>query len=441
MSELRICVIGLGFVGLTMSTVIASKGLSVIGVETNSDKLLKIKQGKSPFYEPQIEKYLTSNIDKTFHVSDNLKDSVTQSDIIFICVGTPSQDDGSADLSFIKNICSEIGRCLKNESHFKTIIIKSTIPPSTCTNIVKSILEDESTKKTGIDFGLCMNPEFLREGSAIQDMLEPHLLVVGSEHEKTKLHVKKLYENIYDPLPEYLETNLENAELIKYTNNAFLATKISFINSIANICGKIPGTDVEIIANAIGKDPRIGSLFLKAGPGFGGSCFPKDLAGFLNFSTSIGYESSLLTSTQDVNNKQVEIVIDMIQQKIIDTPKIVSILGLSFKKDTDDIRESVAIKIVKSLLQDNVQIKVHDPLAIPNFQKMFSDQITYSHSIDNCLKNSSCCVLLTDWSEYSQLTQDIFLTNMDFPIVIDARRILDPKKMDLVDFTAIGYGK
>ena len=441
MSELKICVVGLGFVGLTASTIIASKGLDVIGVETNSEKYEMIKQGKSPFFEPKIEQFLTSNLGKTFHISNNLKESFLKSDILFVCVGTPSQKDGSANLSFINQVCIEIGQSLRNENSFKVIIIKSTIPPLTCKNVVKPILEEESKNQVGKDFGLCMNPEFLREGSAIDDMLHPHLVVIGSDDDQTKQKMRKFYEMVYDSMPEYLETTWENAELIKYANNAFLATKISFINSVANVCSKIKGADVEIIAKAIGTDPRIGPLFLKAGPGFGGSCFPKDLAGFLSFSTSLGYEFSLLASTQQVNKRQVEIVIDMIYQKLNDVPdKIVSVLGLSFKKNTDDIRESVAIKVVDSLLQDNVKIKVHDPMAIVNFQKLFTDKISYSHTIQECLKNSSCCVILTDWDEYANLTKDDFISIMKIPKVVDARRVLDPKKMNSIDFSAIGYG-
>lgn len=436
----KVCVIGLGFVGMTMATVVASKEFSVVGVETNPERLDNIKNCKVPFFEPKVDEFLSNTINKTFHVSDNLSESVFKSDIIFVCVGTPSKSDGSVDLSYVKQVCKEVGTVLKETEDFKVVVIKSTVPPLTTNQTVKPILEKESQKKAEKDFGLCMNPEFLKEGSAIDDMLHPHLVVIGSEDEKTQDIMRQFYTGLYDSLPEYLETTPENAELIKYANNAFLATKISFINSIANVCNRIKGADVETIAKAIGKDPRIGPLFLKAGPGFGGSCFPKDLAGFLSFSSSLGYNSPLLESTQLVNKRQAEIVVDMILQKLDDSDrKTVSVLGLAFKKNTDDIRESVATKVVESLLQNNVDIKVHDPMAIPNFRKVFSDRITYSERIDDCLKDTDCCVILTDWDEYFELSANDF-KSMRSQRVVDARRVLDPKKMNSIDFSAIGYG-
>jgi len=365
-----------------------------------------------------------------------------KSDIIFICVDTPSNLDGSSDLSFLEKVCQEIGKFLKDSDSFKIITVKSTVPPTTIKNLVKKTLEQTSSKKCGTDFGLCMNPEFLKEGSAVDDMLSPHLIVIGAEDERTRKNIRDFYEKMYESkLPPILETNITNAELIKYANNAFLATKISFINTIANICNQIEGTDVEIIAKAIGYDPRIGPLFLKAGPGFGGSCFPKDVSGFLNFSHSLGYNPILLESTQKVNQEQPNIIMKLIENKIKNFDnKIISILALSFKKDTDDIRESASTKIVDSLLLNKAKVKVHDPMAIENFRKKFGDKIEYCNSAIDCLKTSDCCVILTDWEEYKNISADDFKTNMKSPCVVDARRMLDPKKMDLINYSAIGYG-
>jgi len=260
---MKICVVGLGFVGLSMSTVIASKGFSVIGVETDLDKYSCISKGKAPFFEPKVNDLLQSTLGKQFQVTTKLNDAISNSEIIFICVGTPSNPDGSANLTYIKKVIEDIGKILKDQQNFKTIVVKSTVPPTTTIKIVKNSLEKNSNKKLGIDFGLCMNPEFLKEGSAIHDMLFPHLLVIGSEDNNTKKIIRKFYEKLYGKnLPQVLDTNVTNAELVKYANNSFLATKISFINTIANICNKIEGADVEIIAKAIGYDPRIGWGFL-----------------------------------------------------------------------------------------------------------------------------------------------------------------------------------
>jgi len=439
---MNICVIGLGFVGLTMSTVMASKGFRVTGVEKDDYKHSLISKGKVPFFELKMKELLDITLKKQFFVSNDLKNAVINNDIIFISVGTPSKSDGSVDLSYVKKVCQEIGETIKDSENFKIIVVKSTVPPTTTKNLVKNTIEEFSSKRNGIDFGLCMNPEFLKEGSAIDDMLSPHLIVIGSEDEKTKTIMHQLYEKMYENnLPTILDTNITNAELIKYANNAFLATKISFINTIANICNKLEGADVEIIAKAMGYDPRIGPLFLKAGPGFGGSCFPKDISGLVDFSLALGYQPVLLESTKKVNNDQPFEILKMIEENGGDlNNKTISILGLSFKKNTDDIRESASIKIVSHLLDKNAKIRVHDPMAIENFRKKFDKKITYCDNVIDCLKTTDCCVILTDWDEYTKLTENDFKKYMKNPCVIDARRVFDPKKMHSINFSAIGFG-
>ncbi len=439
---MKICVIGLGFVGFTMATVMASKGFKVIGVDNDKEKISTIKQSKAPFFEPNIKELLGKTLGNHFEATDNLKDAVLKSDTVFICVGTPSNPDGSANLSFLKKICQEIGQILKENNTFKTIVVKSTVPPLTTNGLVKQTLEKYSSKKSDSDFGLCMNPEFLREGNAVEDMLSPHLIVIGTNDERTKKNMHQFYKSLYpEKLPKILDTNAINAELIKLANNSFLATKISFINTIANICNQIEGADVEVIAKAIGFDPRIGPLFLRAGPGYGGSCFPKDVSGFLNFSISLGYHPLLLESTQKVNQDQPYIIMKMIEKKIKNfEDKTISILGLSFKKNTDDIRDSVATKIVNSLLEKKAVVKVHDPMAIENFKKKIGDKIIYCDNPIDCLKSSDCCIVLTEWDVYRNISANDFKKNMKSPCVIDARRIFNPKEMHSIDFSAIGYG-
>jgi len=441
---MNISVIGMGFVGLSMSLVFADKGHRVLGVDIDTNKLDNIRKKNATFFEPHVTNLLEKHFENNFNVTSNIDDVLRTSDFLFVCVGTPSDPkDGSADLTAIKNVFRLIGKSLNSKSDgFQTIIMKSTVPPGT-TNMMKEILEQESGKLVGSVFGLCMNPEFLKEGSAVNDMQNPHLVVIGTNDESSKSHISKFYESIYsnENIP-VLHTSVSNSEMIKYANNAFLATKISFINDIANLCNEIPNTDVEIIAKALGYDPRIGPLFLKAGPGYGGSCFPKDVQALINFSKSIGHTSSLIEATHEVNQKQPLMILQLLKKKISNlSGKTISILGISFKKNTDDIREAVSLKIIKELLNEQIIINVHDPVALENLKQVFNDKINYFSDWKECIQNSDGCIILTEWDEYKNISVNDFAKNMKTPIVVDARRILEPTKMNSIDFTAIGFTK
>jgi len=442
---MNVGVVGLGFVGLSVSCVFADKGINVHGVDIDEQKLSMINEKKSPFYEPQINQILDKVLNKSLYVNSNLEECVKNSEIVFVCVGTPSNSDGSSNLDYLKKTCKEISEFLNkiHDEKFRIIVIKSTVPPQTIESEIIPLMEKKSSNLMGTKLDICSNPEFLKEGSAIEDMSNPHLVIIGTNNEKTKKKMNHFYSKLYSNSINIMNTTIVNSELIKYTNNSFLATKISFINNIANICNKIPGADVEIIAEAIGMDPRIGKMFLKAGPGYGGSCFPKDVAGFLNFVKLRGYSMPILESTHNINEKQPFEIIKMIKNKLGDIEnKTISILGLSFKKNTDDIREAVSIKIVKSLLEQNAKIKVNDPMAMDNFRKIFGEQIEYSDSIESCLSNSECCVILTEWDDFRKIQPKKFLEFMKKPIIIDARRVFDINKFkDLVDITALGHGQ
>lgn len=424
-----------------MALVMAHKGFKVIGIDNDKEKCKIIMQKKIPFFEPKSEDLLNATLDKNLKITSSLNSAVSNSDIIFICVGTPNNPDGSVNLSFLKKVSLNIGKALRNMNRYPVIVVKSTAPPGTTNNIVKTEIERVSSKKAGIDFGLATNPEFMREGSAIDDMLFPHLIVIGTNDLETKKKLHELYETMYkDNIPSILSTTIINSELIKYTNNAFLATKISFINTIANICSKTPGADVEIIAKAIGKDPRIGPLFLNAGPGYGGSCFSKDVSGFLNFSKSLGYTPILLESTQLVNQMQPILIVDMVEKKLGNIKnKKISILGIAFKKNTDDIRESASLEIIRHLLKKQAILNVHDPQALDNLRKVFKNKLKYCKDIIDCLFDTVCCLVLTDWDEYKKLKPKDFKAYMKNPFVFDARRIFNPQKMNSIEYLAIGY--
>jgi len=435
--KLRISVVGLGFVGLSLAVTNASQRFPTVGIDINKSKIENLKLGNPTFYEPQLKKILNSSLKSNkIRFTTNLN-AIVDSDITFLTVGTPSKKSGKMELSYIKNAIKKINKILQKKKSHHLLIVKSTLTPLTTENVILPIFQ--KIINTG-KMDLVVNPEFLREGKAIKDILEPHLIVIGQYNKKSGDLLEKYYRSFYQKLPEIIRTDLTTAELIKYANNAFLATKISFINSIANICQKIPEADVNTVAHAIGKDSRIGPLFLNAGPGFGGSCLPKDLNGIIKFSDDLGDLNKLFKAVKQVNDTQPDRIIELMKEmKVLSPKKTVSILGLAFKKDTDDIREAVSEKLVRKLLKHQVKVKVNDPLAIDNFRSLFGNKISYFYSVKDCLKNSDCCVLLTEWNVYKKLTLNDF-RKMKKPNVIDARRILSPEKFSKINFKAIGLG-
>ena len=429
----KISVIGLGFVGLSLAVVNAQKGFDTMGIDIDNKKLTNLRNGNPPFYEIKLEEFLRNSIRKKKIIFSNKISSIIDTDITFVTVGTPTKN-GKIDLSQVQKVVSEVAKVLSKKKQSHLVVVKSTIVPTTTNDVILPKLQHLRNIR------LAVNPEFLREGTAIQDLLEPHLIVIGEQDKQAGDALVKYYKSFYKKLPEILRTNFITAELIKYSNNAFLATKISFINSIANICQNFPMADVTIIANAIGKDPRIGPLFLNAGPGFGGSCLPKDLSALIAFSKNFGDTNILLKAVQQVNKTQPDKIIRILKQmNVLRKNKIISVLGLAFKKNTDDVRESVSVPLIEKLLDYGLSIKVHDPMATQNFTKLFHDRITYCKTIKDCLRNSDCCIVMTDWDEYKKL-QPADFKNLRVPNVIDSRRVFDPSKFSKINFRAIGLG-
>lgn len=434
MKKIRISIIGLGFVGLSLAVVNANLGFKTVGIDIDKEKLRKISNGKPDFFEPNVEKILKNSIKKKTISFSNKLEKILETDLTFVTVGTPSTTNGEINLKNLQNVVSQLSKILKKKKSKHLVVIKSTVIPTTTSKIILPYFKNNNVIVN-------TNPEFLREGNAINDLIHPHLIVIGGNAQNDQKLLKNYYKEFYQKLPEVLETDFTTAEMIKYSNNVFLATKISFINTIANICQKLPFVDVNQIAYAIGKDPRIGSQFLQAGPGFGGSCLPKDLSALIKFSEKFGNTNKLLHAVEDVNKIQPSRVIQLLENMGVKNKKNrIAILGLSFKKDTDDIRESVSTKIVKSLLKKKFQINVHDPLAIQNFEKIFKSKINYFQKISDCIKNVDCCIILTDWEEYTKLTPTIFLKNMRTKNIIDARRVLESKKFGKLNFKAMGLG-
>ena len=435
---MKIAVIGLGFVGLTLSSVLASRGITTIGIDSDRKKCSKIAKGIPTFFEPNLEKTLKKALKKKLIITNKLY-SINNCDFIFITVGTPEKKNGEIDLSFIKEVVRSVGKLISKNKKKPIILIKSTVIPGTMKNVVLPILERNSKKKAGKDFGLISNPEFLQESRAIHDTIKPHVVVLGGYRTKFMRKTEKFFSR-FNPNVPIIITNHQTAEMIKYAHNSFLATKISFINQIANICQGIPDTNIDDVANTIGLDPRIGNLFLNAGPGYGGSCLPKDIKAIINLSSKLGVNPTLLTAVEKINKQQISHIVTLVKQNIgkINGKKL-TILGVAFKPGTDDIRNSVSIDLVKRLLKLGAKITIHDPKALENARKIFHDNTKYVKSVPSALKDCQCAIIMTQWKDYEKINNKT-IKQMAKKFIIDTRRVLYNKNLD-AKYYAIGLGQ
>ena len=435
---MKIAVIGLGFVGLSLASVLASKGNNVIGIDVDVKKCKKICNGITPFFEPDLEKTLKIGLKKKLTISNDFS-LIKDCDMIFVAVGTPQKSNGAIELSMIKKAVTSIGTILAKSKKKPIVLIKSTVIPGTMQNVILPILEKRSGKKAGKEFGLISNPEFLQESSAIKDTKFPHVIVLGGYQTKFMKKAKSFFSKLHPNVPITI-TNHQTAEMIKYANNSFLATKISFINQLANLCQNIPGANVDDIAKTIGFDPRIGKSFLNAGPGYGGSCLPKDMKALINFAGKIGIKPTFLNAVEKINQNQMEYIIWLIEKTLGKiTSKRITVLGTAFKPNTDDIRDSIAIELIKKLLKKKANITIHDPKAIKNTRKVFGGKINYVKSIADALNKSQCVVIMTHWKQYETLNNNS-IKHMDRKFIIDCRRILAKKELR-AEYHAIGMGK
>ena len=435
---MKIAVIGLGFVGLTLSSVLASKGITTVGIDLDKEKCLKIVKGTPAFFEPNLKKTLKKALKKNLLITDKLS-SINNCDFVFITVGTPQKKNGEIDLSFIKTVVRSVGKIISKNKKKPIILIKSTVIPGTMKDVILPILEKNSKKKAGKDFGLISNPEFLQESKAIQDTIKPHVIVLGGYKTKFMKKTEKFFSRFNPNIPIII-TNHQTAELIKYTNNSFLATKISFINQIANICQVIPDTNIDDIAATIGLDPRIGNLFLNAGPGYGGSCLPKDIKAITNLSSKLGVSPTLLTAVEKINKQQINNIVELVKQNIGKIKgKKLTILGVAFKPGTDDIRDSVGIELAKRLLKLEAKITIHDPKALENARKIFHNNTKYVKSISSALKDCQCAIIMTQWKDYERINNKT-IKHMAKKFIIDSRRVLSNKNLN-AKYYAIGLGQ
>jgi UDPglucose 6-dehydrogenase len=433
---MNICVIGTGYVGLVTGACLAEFGMSLICVDNDHQKIHLLQQGKVPIYEPGLEDLVMKNMrEGRLSFSTSIQEGVTSSLVVFIAVGTPSLDDGSADLRAAEAVAKEIAQHMNG---YKVIVIKSTVPVGT-SRYLKKLIQEHQTQPTPFD--IVSNPEFQREGSAIEDFMRPDRVTIGAESEQAIAIMKDIYSALYLIETPFVITNLETAEMIKYASNSFLATKVSFINEIANLCEAM-GADVHHVARAMGLDGRIGKKFLHPGPGYGGSCFPKDTRALSRMAKERGYSFKILDSVIQVNEEQKRRMVSKIKEKVGDLRgKTIGILGLSFKPNTDDIRESSSIAIIQDLLAVGAKVKAFDPAAMEEAKSVLPPEVAYGKDAYDVASGCDALVLATEWNQFRRLDLQRMKGLLKKPIFIDLRNVYDPDQMKRLGFDYCGVGR
>lgn len=429
---MNISIVGTGYVGLTTGACFAELGNKVICVDNNKAKIENLKKGIIPFYEPRLEELVKKNTKrKRLFFSSSIKQGVEKSLVIFIAVGTPSRDNGEADLTAIENVARNIALNMKE---YRLIVEKSTVPVETGLWVERTIA---ANIKARAKFDVASNPEFLREGSAIADFMHPDRIVVGVESKKARDILLDLYRPLNAPI---LLTDIKSAELIKHASNSFLATKISFINAVSQVCERT-GADVAKVAEGMGLDKRIGRQFLNAGAGYGGSCFPKDVDAFINISDKLGYDFDLLKSVKKINQQQKELILKKIHDALwIIKNKTIGILGLSFKPNTDDMRCAPSLDIIAALKKEGAKIKAYDPCALKKAAALLSG-VKFAKDIYDLVKGCDCVVVITEWNEFKEADFLRIKKLLKRPLIIDGRNIYEPEKLKKLGFEYISIGR
>ncbi len=440
-------ILGTGYVGLVAAAVFADRDFKVLTSSQDKGKVDTINAGKAPFFENDLEPIINRTVKKgTLRAVHGREEAVLNSDICFIAVGTPSLVSGEADLSLVKDTAIAIGKALKKKDKYSVIVARSTIVPGTTRNVIVPLLEEYSGKKAGKDFGVCMSPEFLRQGAAVKDTSDPDSVVIGEFDKRSGDFLEEFANELYkgQKVP-VLRMNLESAEMVKYGRNTFLAMNISYINEMARIAETIPGIDIYEVVKGIGADWRINPVFLNAGAGYGGSCFPKDVKALISFAQMRQVEPAILETVEEVNIEQATHVVSLARKVLGDLKgKRIALLGLSFKPGTDDMRESPAIKIANHLFSENAEVVAYDPVAMPNAKKKFikdTIKISYASSAEDCLKGADCCIVVTEWDEFKKLGAETFNRLMKRSVIIDGRRIYDAAfRPKVAAYCGVGLG-
>jgi UDPglucose 6-dehydrogenase len=413
---MKIAVLGTGYVGLSTGVCLAEVGHNVVCIDVDQKKIETLKQGKSPIYEPGLEELLSRNYAAgRLRFTTSHQEGLSKAEIIIIAVGTPQSEDGRANLSFLEQAAKDLAAHIAQDS---IVVIKSTVPVGTNEHF-KEILTAHLKKK--VEIQMVSNPEFLRQGSAIMDTMKADRIIIGTEHKEAAEKIQEMYRPLNVP---FLMTNVKSAEVIKYASNAFLATKISFINEIANLCEAV-GADVEDVAKGMGKDKRIGPGFLNAGIGYGGSCFPKDVKALLHSSKQYGIPFSLLEETIAINDNQHQLLVEKALKRLGELKgKKIAMLGLAFKPETDDMREAPSIKIANTLTELGAEVAAYDPVAAANALKVIGDKIMYAASAIEAAAQADALFIITEWKEFKQVNLPAIVKSMKQPIIFDGRNCL-----------------
>ncbi|MFI5374124.1 MAG: UDP-glucose dehydrogenase family protein [Candidatus Rokuibacteriota bacterium] len=430
---MNICVVGTGYVGLVTGAVFADLGNDVICVDNAIKKIEALRAGRMPIYEPGLEEMVVRNKDDgrlTF--STDLPAAVRQADVIFIAVGTPPKETGETDLSHVEAVAAEIGRSMER---YKVVVNKSTVPVGTG-EFVREVITRHQPRP--LDFDVVSNPEFLREGSAIEDTLRPDRIVIGAPNQQVAMTLVELYAPLERPM---IITDLPSAEVIKYASNAFLAAKISFINAIANIC-EAAGADVSQVMKGMGLDSRIGMQFLQAGLGYGGSCFPKDVDSLIHTASRLGYDFKLLRSVVEINKERAAHLVEMMRKAIGPLEdKTIAVLGLAFKPNTDDMREAKSLEVVRVLHAAGAQIRAYDPVAMDNARALMPEDVVFCESAYEAAAGADGVALLTEWNEFKYLNLDRLRGLLRRRVIFDARNLYEPERMRRLGFEYYSIGR
>jgi UDPglucose 6-dehydrogenase len=423
---MNICVVGTGYVGLVTGAVFADLGNEVTCVDNDPEKIAWLKAGRMPIYEPGLEEMVDRNAtDGRLSFSTDLAAAVRRSVIVFITVGTPPRAGGQTDLTAVEEVAAAIGVAMER---YTVVVNKSTVPVGTG-DLVRDVIAKNQARP--IPFDVVSNPEFLREGSAIEDTLRPDRIVIGAPTQQVAMTLLELYAPLERPM---IITDVPSAEMIKYASNAFLATKISFINAIANVC-ELAGADVTQVMKGMGLDARIGPAFLQAGLGYGGSCFPKDTESLVHTAGSLGYDFGLLRAVVDVNRDRARHFVDKIATVLEPLPeRVVAVLGLAFKPNTDDIREAKSLEVIELLADRGVSVRAYDPVAMPNSRKVLGPAVVYCESSYEAAAGADGLAIVTEWNEFKLLNLERLRSVMRRPLVFDGRNIWEPERMRRLGF-------
>ncbi len=437
---MKIAIVGTGYVGLVSGTCFAETGINTICVDIDSKKIENLKQGIIPIYEPGLETMVKSNFAKgRLKFSTNLGESINECQAVFIAVGTPPDEDGSADLKYVLAVASEIGRTMTD---YLVVVTKSTVPIGTAKRVKAAVQEALDKRGSKLTFDVASNPEFLKEGAAIDDFMKPDRIVVGVESERAEAVLTKLYKAFVINGHPLIFMNIPSAEMTKYAANSMLATRISFMNDISNLC-EIVGADVNLVRKGIGSDSRIGHKFLYAGIGYGGSCFPKDVKALIKTAENHGYSLEVLKAVESVNYKQKEVLFTKINKYFNGdlNGKTFAIWGLSFKRNTDDMREAPSLVLIEQLLAAGAKVKAYDPEAMKEAKRILGDRINFVQEPYEAVMEADALAIVTEWNEFRVPNYKVLSKLMSQKVVFDGRNIFDPQEMDHQGFTYFAMGR